>query len=605
MMTILSFSYLFICLAGIMFSLYLGIYLRRHLEVPGFGWASLVLFAFAEVIASFLVTSLTPSNHTDLLMLWTRLRFVGLGSLAPFFVLFILTYTDCPVRVRPRITVAIFVIPFIVQVIIWAFPDTFFAAIGYSTWQGLTIERVEFHGWFYLHLLYALVLVAAVAVPLMIANALWVVQQRPTTVYIMIAAIIFTISSVMTPLGIATTVNLAPIGGSIAATIIGYVLLRGHLYDAIPIAYDAIFQSMPDAVLIFNRSDELVHINAIGEALLEKPRAVLVGKRFTHLFPQQEDLFQRYKDVFELRTEVTAEHRTRLCAYDVHVTTLRRRGEAVGRMLVLRDISERKLAEQEREHFITELDAYAHTVAHDLKNPLALVMGYSELLAVSELASADSLLVNQITASSHKMKQIIDELLLMATVRELEQVNAAALVMGDIVQEALSRFQPQIAAKQAEVVVPSVWHPAKGYAPWVEEVWANYLSNALKYGGSPPRIELGSTRQANNMVRYWVHDNGTGIDPTLQSSLFSRIQPNAPLRHGHGLGLSIVRRIIERLGGEVGVQQAEGGGSIFYFTLPALHEPTLDVNITAPPPRRWDTDNGLSRNGSPALFATL
>jgi signal transduction histidine kinase len=123
-----------------------------------------------------------------------------------------------------------------------------------------------------------------------------------------------------------------------------------------------------------------------------------------------------------------------------------------------------------------------------------------------------------------------------------------------------------------------------GYAPWVEEVWANYLSNGCKYGGTPsaaPRLELGGDLlpilpagdgQDGSMVRFWVHDSGDGLTSEQQNRLFTPFTRLDQARaRGHGLGLSIVRRIVEKLGGQVGVESngAPGQGSTFYFTLPA------------------------------------
>ncbi len=107
----------------------------------------------------------------------------------------------------------------------------------------------------------------------------------------------------------------------------------------------------------------------------------------------------------------------------------------------------------------------------------------------------------------------------------------------------------------------------------MEEVWVNYISNGCKYGGQPPRLELGWDRpEGESAVRFWVHDNGDGISPDDQPRLFV---PFTRLDHvhvkGYGLGLSIVRRIVEKLGGQVGVESegVPGRGSLFYFTLPA------------------------------------
>jgi signal transduction histidine kinase len=117
-----------------------------------------------------------------------------------------------------------------------------------------------------------------------------------------------------------------------------------------------------------------------------------------------------------------------------------------------------------------------------------------------------------------------------------------------------------------------------GYGPWVEVVWTNYLSNAIKYGGRPPMVELGAQElpsPTNGLptVRFWVHDNGPGLSDNEQARLFTPFerlhQTRAP---GHGLGLSIVQRVVTKLGGQVGVESngVEGQGCIFYFTLPGL-----------------------------------
>jgi signal transduction histidine kinase len=126
----------------------------------------------------------------------------------------------------------------------------------------------------------------------------------------------------------------------------------------------------------------------------------------------------------------------------------------------------------------------------------------------------------------------------------------------------------------AEICRPGAWPAAVGYAPWIEEVWINYLSNALKYGGQPPVVELGADVQDDDWIRFWVRDNGPGILPDDQARLFTPFTRLSQVDlEGHGLGLSIVRRIVEKLGGEVGMESdTTGSGSLFYFTLPATRQ---------------------------------
>ena len=108
-----------------------------------------------------------------------------------------------------------------------------------------------------------------------------------------------------------------------------------------------------------------------------------------------------------------------------------------------------------------------------------------------------------------------------------------------------------------------------GHGPWVEEVWYNYVCNAIKYGGEPPRVELGADVADNGAVRFWVRDNGKGLLPEEQANLFRPFHRlNRVDTKGYGLGLSIVQRIMERLDGAVGVESQPGQGCTFYFTLP-------------------------------------
>lgn len=217
-----------------------------------------------------------------------------------------------------------------------------------------------------------------------------------------------------------------------------------------------------------------------------------------------------------------------------------------------------------------ELDTFAQTVAHELKNPLGLVMGFAEIIA-REAPLPDDLrrLLEVIAKSGRKMRIIINELLLLAGMRKVE-VEREPLDMGTIISEAQSQLSQMLAEHQVEISIPGEWPVALGHAPWIEEVWVNYLSNGIKYGGKPPRLQLGAST-TNGMVRFWVQDNGSGLSPAEQTRLFTEFTQLSQVQiRGHGLGLSIVRRIIEKLGGQVGVQSSgvPGEGCTFFFTLP-------------------------------------
>ena len=257
--------------------------------------------------------------------------------------------------------------------------------------------------------------------------------------------------------------------------------------------------------------------------------------------------------------------------------------KTVGMRGIIIDISNQKKAEeaihqqniqlQERNE---ELDAFSHTVAHDLINPVGTMMGFADLLidGFNEMSDEKKLYyLDIIIKSGTKTKQIISSLLLFANVRKSE-IQTEELYMSDIINESLIRLESIIKDSNAIIIKQKIWPVAMGYAPWIEEVWVNYISNAIKYGGSPPRIEIGydigkSKNLPKHMVRFWIRDNGLGISVDDQKRVFNKFERLEQMKiEGHGLGLSIVRRIIEKLGGEVGVESKEGEGSLFYFTIP-------------------------------------
>jgi two-component system, sensor histidine kinase and response regulator len=218
-----------------------------------------------------------------------------------------------------------------------------------------------------------------------------------------------------------------------------------------------------------------------------------------------------------------------------------------------------------------ELNAFAHTVAHDLKNPLATIMLTADITErylkqgnVEKSCHTLSALRNGV----HKLDNIIDELLLLSSVRK-ETVVKSPLIMDRIVAQALLRLQRMNEQFAVTVDAPASWPRALGYAPWVEEVWVNYLSNGIKYGGAPPALVLGADNLPNGRVCFWVQDNGPGIEAAKLDNLFVEFTRLEQTRaQGHGLGLSIVKRIVEKLDGEVGVASTPGEGSRFYFVLP-------------------------------------
>ncbi|MFZ1729069.1 MAG: PAS domain S-box protein [Bacteroidota bacterium] len=257
-------------------------------------------------------------------------------------------------------------------------------------------------------------------------------------------------------------------------------------------------------------------------------------------------------------------------------------GEIVGLIGVSRDITDRKREELLREEQNIalrerneDLDTFTHSVAHDLKNPLSLILGYADMVQYEgRVFTLEELhdYMGSVLFNGRKMIAIINSLLLLASVRK-EDVVFGPFDMRLIVVDAIRRLQKRITDEQISLELPEEWFSPRGHAPWIEEVWVNYVGNAIKYGGKHCHIRIGAERLPEGMLKYSVSDNGPGIPSERLPEIFLPFTRLSQAKiEGHGLGLSIVKRMIEKIGGQVAVTSELGIGSSFSFTLPTAQK---------------------------------
>lgn len=228
-----------------------------------------------------------------------------------------------------------------------------------------------------------------------------------------------------------------------------------------------------------------------------------------------------------------------------------------------------------REQMINDLESYADNIAHDLKNPIAVISTYMALLESDlegQIPEANYRAIQNVTATAEKMNSIVESLLTLARARK-QAIMPHPIEMNEVVRRSLERLELPIQQKNADIHILHSLPDALGHSTWLEEVWVNYIGNAIKYGGSPPEIHIGAVPLADGFIRYWISDNGKGLTQDEQHNLFKKFERLGQNKiDGHGLGLTIIKTVVERLGGMVGVTSSgiPGEGSTFSFTLPTL-----------------------------------
>lgn len=576
----LSLLYLFTLLLGCSISLWTVYFtytrqehaVTRNIFIIQSTLSTLLLMAYVAIAVS---------QVEELTLLLVRLRFVINAFLAPFTLRFALIYSGASDGRWTRPMAAAFVFPIISSLVALFAPiNWWFSMFSIAPYGAITADIFTMSGWFNIHALHFQVVMLLAMFYLFRGGMRAIPPYRSQAVIFVIGLILGNLIS--SPNLFRNTmgvwINFNGLGASVSVAFYALALLRYSFTHIVPIAYETIVNTMDTAILVLDKENTVVTLNPAARKTMKLTDENVNGKPLKEVFPPFIQLRDSYGSVYQAQAEIPFLDRI----FEVQISPLygsESGSQIVGRSIMWRDITERKQAERERERMITDLEAYSHTVAHDLKNPLHMMMGMNQMLSIDLPDAAPHIrqYLDLQMQSGMRMRNIIQDLLFLAQVRAQSEIVPVPLAMTPMVKNVLIVLESEIQLTEAVIDVQDPMPEALGIEAWLEQVWTNFLSNALKYGGTPPLVRVRAEAQSNGMIRFSVQDNGAGLTEAQQAKLFRqfvRLEPDrAP---GTGLGLSIVKRIIERLGGQVGVICPPNMGCTFYFTLPAA--PTLSIS---------------------------
>ena len=245
-----------------------------------------------------------------------------------------------------------------------------------------------------------------------------------------------------------------------------------------------------------------------------------------------------------------------------------------------REIAERERATRERENLIQELEAknaeleqFAYTVSHDLKSPLVTIKGFLGFLredAVSGNSQRLNMDINRIAEAADKMHALLSDLLELSRIGRMMN-EPENISFNELVNEALQLTEGRLQEHGVKINVEDDLPVIAGDRQRLLEVVQNLLDNAAKFMGEQPspKIEIGVYGEENEMPIIYIRDNGAGIAEEFHERIFGLFNRLNPQVDGTGVGLALVKRIVEFHGGRIWVQSEAGEGATFYFTLPA------------------------------------
>jgi PAS domain S-box-containing protein len=380
--------------------------------------------------------------------------------------------------------------------------------------------------------------------------------------------------------------------------------MKNRLEHAVPArqTVDAATRQSIDAVVrqFFKDETTTILMESFAEAFLvinEQSTVMLVNRRFSELFgyEKNEIIGQQLDLIIPGRFRAAHKEHARNYFKAPHVRPMGRGLELKGLkkdgsefpvevsisfvqsdreklgMAFVTDITARAEAERALQNQNRALSDFAQTVAHDLKSLISAITGFSELLEeeYENLSVKErQISLNKVKETGYKMDDIINELLFLARARR-EDVVLRKIDLKIAVQEALQRLQWKIDATGAKIVVGELDKNLLGHQPWIEEVIYNLLSNALSHGGKGLTVRIATELSAGKMSRVRITDNGDGMSEDQLRVLLEQPE-ELPYNwvKGHGLGLSIVHHVLEKLGSSLQINCVENEGCCFSFLLP-------------------------------------
>ncbi|MBI5960443.1 MAG: GAF domain-containing protein [Chloroflexi bacterium] len=347
---------------------------------------------------------------------------------------------------------------------------------------------------------------------------------------------------------------------------------NAHLYDETRRErqkLELILSNTADAVVVVDNDGNLVLVNQAAMAAFHLPpkdryagRPFIDVFEFTRLAPLYERAVASHQGMVEELT--LPDNRT------LHVRIVPE--PEVGWSIVMHDITPFK----ETDKLKNELLA---TTSHDLKSPLTAIGGYVELIQMTNpLNEHGQEYLQRVRGAANHMRQLIDDLLDMARIESGITLRYSRVKLLELVNVLADQFQPQLTEKamSLEVQVPSDLPIIPADEGRLKQILTNLISNAIKY--TPPEGHVWVRAEPSGQAaKIAVQDDGLGISPEDQAHIFTRFYrvrtPETESIDGTGLGLSIVKSLVERHGGQIGLESRLGAGTTVFFTLP-LTQPT-------------------------------
>ncbi|MCA9907247.1 MAG: PAS domain-containing protein [Anaerolineae bacterium] len=563
------------------------VYTWYHRDSPvkrQFFWLllSMLIWVTTSAVTTF-AGSLNAANFW-----YIQMRFIGIVSVPPAVFAFALVFVGHEEWItRKRILLAC-LIPMTTIVIVWLRPEAMVGEVSFLQVSGFYLNQgVRYHGWFWVHTAYSYTLVT---VSLILLGAYAVRTRQP---YRSQAALF--VAGMSTGFAVNIVANLffnppRPAFHDLTALTVGFTiffwafsLFRYRMLDIMPVAHNAIIAAMGDAMLVVDTQNRIVDYNPAAEDLLGIGRSS-IGQPIIEALPEYHAWIEKRTKTAELNEELRLKRNGQTRLIDLRISTLMSYGVPLGRLAVLRDITQKRLAE-ERDRLLTLeaerrqiLTTFIRDASHEFRTPLSAIKLAGYMMARLDDQSAREGRQQVIDFQVERVNVLVDSLILMAKLDAQNNVTLEHVDLNSLLRQIADSAQLSYPQHTGTVEYMPSAQPLLAHVNeyLIESAFKAVINNSFQHTGIDSSICI-QARRENGHVEVVIKDSGPGMETHELARVFERFYraDEAHSTAGFGLGLPIAKQIIEVHNGSIQVESEPETGTHVCIRLPAINKAAM------------------------------
>lgn len=582
-LNLVFYPWLLVFLIPLVISSGVGVFAWRRRRVHGARSYALVAFSQAAWTLGFLL-ELSSSTLAGKIF-WDDFQFVAAGAWVAAFVVFTYDYVQ-PKILHPNRILGIILLPAIVMVGL-VYTNSLHHLIRGTAWltddHPIAMLMYDYTPLVLLLSLYMyLVMLTCIVFLARRFYTGWPFYRSQAGLILIGNAIpvLGTIASI-TVLASSPYRDISPFTFAFGNLLVAWALIHYRMFDVVPIARDAVIENMQDGVIVLDAVDRVVDLNPAAMRGFKPVYKHPLGMPFDQLIQDWPSFAKALEKEPEVYSRIHQAVEGKTIHLELRVQKIHdQQNREIGKIVLIRDITTRVLTEEvlqqrtaQLEAANLELEAFSYSISHDLRSPLRAIRGFAQILQEdfeAQLSPEGREDLHHILLASARMNEMIEALLNYARLGR-GGLHKVPVALGAVLEQVKNELSGRIAEANAELTIDPDLPTLPGDPTLFSQIFTNLINNALTYQppGAQPQVNV-TSETANGHAEVRVSDNGIGISPEDRERIFNVFQRlhSEEQFPGTGIGLSVVKKAVQLMGGEIWVESEKDEGSTFYIRLP-------------------------------------